>query len=82
MEADGFGASCRPVTRNDRYFVIRGRLSRISHPRVCDDERKGLVADPMDAWPTCRLSDMSESRSDLVGLVGAHGSVENTLAVP
>lgn len=38
-----------PVTPDGRYFVVRGRLWRMSNPSLADDERQGLVDALMDA---------------------------------
>lgn len=41
--------SQHPVTPDGRYFVVRGRLWRISDPRLDPDRRKALVEGLMDA---------------------------------
>lgn len=38
-----------PVTPDGRYFVVRGRLWRMSDPTLADDERRELVSDLMAA---------------------------------
>ena len=38
-----------PATPDGRYFVVRGRLWRLSDPAIPDDRRAALVRDLMDA---------------------------------
>jgi hypothetical protein len=38
-----------PVTPDGRYFVVRGRLWRVSDPRLGDEERRSLVERLMTA---------------------------------
>lgn len=38
-----------PVTPDGRYFVVRGRLWRMSNPALADDERRRLVTHLMAA---------------------------------
>ncbi|MBD2021074.1 hypothetical protein H6F43_12880 [Leptolyngbya sp. FACHB-36] len=38
-----------PMTPDDRYFVVRGRLWRCSNPTLDDETRKSLVAQLMAA---------------------------------
>ncbi len=38
-----------PVTPDGRYFVVRGRLWRMSNPALKPDERQRLVKELMDA---------------------------------
>lgn len=38
-----------PVTPDGRYFVVRGRLWRMSDPQLSADERGALVRELMDA---------------------------------
>jgi hypothetical protein len=38
-----------PVTPDGRYFVVRGRLWRLSNPRLPEDERQRYVDALMDA---------------------------------
>ena len=38
-----------PVTPDGRYFVVRGRLWRMSNPALADSEREALVRDLMAA---------------------------------
>ncbi|MDF0544109.1 hypothetical protein PX699_17300 [Sphingobium sp. H39-3-25] len=43
-----------PVTPDGRYFVVRGRLWRVSNPALDEDVRAGLVSDLMQARRTVR----------------------------
>ena len=38
-----------PITSDGRYFVVRGRLWRMSNPSLAEDERESLVRDLMNA---------------------------------
>ena len=38
-----------PVTPDGRYFVVRGRLWRLSNPALSPAEREALTADLMTA---------------------------------
>jgi hypothetical protein len=38
-----------PVTPDGRYFVVRGRLWRMSNPALAQEARDGLVKDLMNA---------------------------------
>lgn len=49
MSNSGQVAGDRPVTPDGRYFVVRGRLWRMSDPRLTKDERQHLVDALMDA---------------------------------
>lgn len=42
-------AADHPVTPDGRYFVVRGRLWRMSNPDLGEDERASLVSDLMAA---------------------------------
>lgn len=42
-------ASEHPVTPDGRYFVVRGRLWRMSDPALPEDRRRALVAELMTA---------------------------------
>jgi hypothetical protein len=42
-------AAANPVTPDGRYFVVRGRLWRMSDPAVSEDRRARLVSDLMTA---------------------------------
>ena len=42
-------AGAHPVTPDGRYFVVRGRLWRMSDPRLSEAERQDLVDQLMDA---------------------------------
>ena len=41
--------SRHPITPDGRYFVVRGRLWRMSDPRLSDQERAAFVGDLMTA---------------------------------
>lgn len=41
--------SCHPTTPDGRYFVVRGRLWRLSNPALDPDVRAELVRELMDA---------------------------------
>lgn len=49
MADDPRRAGTHPVTPDGRYFVVRGRLWRMSDPRLDPDARKRLVAELMRA---------------------------------
>jgi hypothetical protein len=38
-----------PVTPDERYFVVRGRLWRLSDPRLSDGQKADMVSELMDA---------------------------------
>jgi hypothetical protein len=62
-----------PVTPDGRYFVVRGRLWRMSDPRLGEDERARLVSDLMAA----RRGVASARRSlDERAETGAHEAVD------
>lgn len=42
-------AGGHPVTPDGRYFVVRGRLWRMSDPRLAPEKREALVGDLMSA---------------------------------
>jgi hypothetical protein len=42
-------AAANPVTPDERYFVVRGRLWRMSDPTLSEDRRARLVSDLMTA---------------------------------
>jgi hypothetical protein len=43
------GRTDYPVTPDGRYFVVRGRLWRLSNPALDDDRRQALVRELMEA---------------------------------
>jgi hypothetical protein len=49
VSGDRAVAGGHPVTPDGRYFVVRGRLWRMSGPRLDPGERERLVAELMDA---------------------------------
>lgn len=46
-----------PVTPDGRYFVVRGRLWRMSDPRLDDETRERLVAELMSARRAVRAKE-------------------------
>ncbi|WP_103094847.1 hypothetical protein [Novosphingobium guangzhouense] len=62
-----------PVTPDGRYFVVRGRLWRLSDPRLPEDRRAQLVSDLM----TARRAIATARRSkDKAAEDQAHAAVE------
>jgi len=49
VDADGVCIAGHPVTPDGRYFVVRGRLWRMSDPNLGEEERTLLVGKLMDA---------------------------------
>ena len=66
-------AKDHPVTPDGRYFVMRGRLWRMSDPRVDTDERERLVAELMTAR---RAVAAARKRTDEAAEVDAHDAVD------
>jgi hypothetical protein len=62
-----------PVTPDGRYFVVRGRLWRLSNPALPDDERAGLVRDLMTARRAVR---QAKADGDEAALRAARGAVD------
>lgn len=56
LTKDRFIGGRYPVTPDGRYFVVRGRLWRMSDPSLPDDRRELLVADLMRARRDVRLA--------------------------
>lgn len=52
-----------PVTPDGRYFVVRGRLWRISNPDLPSDQRESLVKKLMDARRGLRGKRSPEDRA-------------------
>lgn len=52
-----------PVTPDGRYFVVRGRLWRMSNPGLAADQREGLVKQLMDARRALRRDAPPEGRA-------------------
>lgn len=59
-----------PVTPDGRYFVVRGRLWRLSNPALSDDERRRLVSELMSARSAVRTA-----RADAEALKAARDRV-------
>ncbi|RYD74921.1 MAG: hypothetical protein EOP84_19125 [Verrucomicrobiaceae bacterium] len=55
-----------PVTPDGRYFVVRGRLWRVTNPKLPEDQREQLVAELMRARNDLRRSKggSDEDRAD------------------
>lgn len=45
-----------PVTPDRRYFVVRGRLWRMSNPALCEEERQRFVGQLMAARRSVRMA--------------------------
>ena len=55
-------AAVHPVTPDGRYFVVRGRLWRLSDPELGSGERERLVARLMNARRAVGAAKMSEDK--------------------
>lgn len=62
MAGDGDQAAEYPPTPDGRYFVVRGRLWRLSDPRLCTAERTDLVDRLMRARRAIGAAKMSEDK--------------------
>lgn len=62
-----------PVTPDGRYFVVRGRLWRMSDPSIPDDRRARLVSDLMKAR---RAVAIARRTDDADAEAHAHASVD------
>ena len=51
------GAGGHPVTPDGRYFVVRGRLWRMSNPALSNEDREQLVRDLMAARRAVRAKE-------------------------
>jgi hypothetical protein len=57
--ATPFSPSPYPVTPDDRYFVVRGRLWRMANPELPEEERTRHDPDPLrQANPASRHDDL------------------------
>lgn len=65
--------SHHPVTPDGRYFVVRGRLWRMSNPDLPEEERVRLVADLMAARRAVR---MAREDRDAAAMRRARASVD------
>lgn len=63
-----------PVTPDGRYFVVRGRLWRLSDPALPEDERQRLVDALMDARRAVRDA---KSAGNEDGLAAARAAVDS-----
>jgi len=52
-----------PVTPDGRYFIVRGRLWRMSNPALDPDRRAGLVAELMQARRAMGLARRANDRA-------------------
>ena len=76
MTAEGMRAAPRPVhpvTPDGRYFVVRGRLWRMSNPALPAAEREVLVKQLMDAR---RAVSVARKHDDAAGEALAHAAVD------
>lgn len=55
-------AAAYPVTPDGHYFVVRGRLWRMSNPDLSEDERASLVSDLMAARRDVRAGLKAQDR--------------------
>ena len=62
-----------PVTPDGRYFVVRGRLWRMSDPRLAADERAALTSELMRAR---RAVGVALRAGDADGLAAARAAVD------
>ena len=62
-----------PVTPDGRYFVVRGRLWRMSDPGIPDDDRKHLTSELMSAR---RAVGAAKRASDSKAEDAAHEAVD------
>ena len=62
-----------PVTPDERYFVVRGRLWRCTNPALPDDERKRLTLILMAAR---REVGKTRRLGDTAGLIAAHEALD------
>jgi hypothetical protein len=60
-----------PRTPDERYFVVRGRLWRLSDPRLDPAERERLVRDLMTARRAVR-----DAKGDAAATAGARAEVD------
>lgn len=54
-----------PVTPDRRYFVVRGRLWRMSNPELDSERRQQLVAELMSARRAVKAANGSEEKEAL-----------------
>lgn len=62
-----------PVTPDGRYFVVRGRLWRLSDPELPDDRKAALVSELMSAR---RAVKEVKGREDRAAETAAHQAVD------
>ncbi|WP_020188102.1 hypothetical protein [Methylopila sp. 73B] len=60
-----------PVSPDGRYFVVKGRLWRLSNPALSDEERQRLVSELMSARSAVRTA-----RGDPTALKAARDRVQ------
>lgn len=73
MPGERFVGDGHPVTPDGRYFVVRGRLWRMSDPGLPKDKRERLVDELMDAR---RAVGAAKRTGDDDGLADARASVD------
>ncbi|MFD1787862.1 hypothetical protein ACFSC3_09770 [Sphingomonas floccifaciens] len=73
MADDRSAAGGNPVTPDGRYFVVRGRLWRMSDPGLGATERQRLVDELMDAR---RAVGAARREGDAVAEKRAHAAVD------
>ncbi|RZJ95082.1 MAG: hypothetical protein EOO76_20845 [Novosphingobium sp.] len=71
--ADKTRAGAHPITPDGRYFVVRGRLWRMSDPALPADEREQLVKRLMQAR---RAVGAARGKRDEAGEVAARAEVD------
>lgn len=74
MQREATVGGNHPVTPDGRYFVVRGRLWRMSDPSLADDERQQLVGELMHAR---RAVAAARRVDDAEAEAGAHEAVDD-----
>ena len=62
MPSDTEAAAGYPETPDGRYFVVRGRLWRLSNPRLSEEERSHLVHRLMTARRAVGAAKMADNK--------------------
>ena len=71
------GSADHPVTSDGRYFVVRGRLWRMSDPSLEPDARQALVSELMTARQAVR--DATAGRGDMAATRAAVDTAKRAL---